>query len=204
MATRAGYAAELRAPRAVEQAHAAPPFGGAEVGGAEGASLGERRVFRLAIARFRDWPALERVVAELEELGLGTESLRLVTARESRHRGFECEGSATAARDLSLGNDTLREWCERALPRVDAPGAACECEDGLIEDLCATLLGVPEAGGDTPPWIAGEQQRKLSEHLEQGDLLLVVSSETPAQQDASTRILLQCSRHGVSTYDFTL
>lgn len=79
-------------------------------------------------------------------------------------------------------------------PTPNALGEAARlCSVGDVESLYA-FLG----------WLSEPQVGRLETHVRNGGFVLIVSSETPQEQDESCRILLRHSRHGIQTHDFTL
>lgn len=157
------------------------------------------RTYRLAIGLFGDHPPLFRALDDLSGQGLAADCLCLIGRLErmspEKIGGFD--------RETSQKNGHLFAGAREVHGLF--PPAPCAASAGrLFDDLCEPLsfpVAVPER---YPMWLTSSQYERLSVHVFEGGLVLIVSSATPAQQDASSRILLRHSQHGVQTHDFTV
>lgn len=159
----------------------------------------EVRTFRLAIGLFSDVPPLRHVIADLAAQGLDQRSLCLIGSAVALSNGALTDGDGEAA---SLYTALVREL--RDFEGLFSSAALKASAGPLLDDLCE--LDLPKQGSyrPRPGWLSDGQRRRLEHQLLNGSLVLIVSSETSEQQDASCRILLRHSRHGVQTHDFTL
>lgn len=157
------------------------------------------RTYRLAIGLFGDHPPLFRALDDLSGHGLAADCLCLIGRRE-RMNPDHIEGFDQSA---SQKNGHLFAGAREVHGLF--PPAQCAASAGrLFDDLCEPL-SFPVAGQERyPMWLTSGQYERLSIHVLEGGLVLIVSSATPSQQDSSSRILLRHSQHGVQTHDFTV
>lgn len=90
----------------------------------------------------------------------------------------------------------------RQSPYLIAPATPAPQILGEIAGLCA--VGDVDSLYPFLGWLSEPQVGRLEAHVRNGGFVLIVSSETPQEQDESCRILLRHSRHGIQTHDFTL
>lgn len=157
----------------------------------------ELKMFRLAIGLFSEAQPLWHVLSDLSGQGIDAHSLCLVGQPHSLRPEFL----------LAKGYEPHQAFRSLFEDLWDLDGvfddAACKVSAGpLVEDLWGSASG--EVSGAVPGWLSDVQRRRLRDHLANGVLVLVVSSESPSQQDASCRILLRHSQHGVQTHDFSI
>jgi len=147
--------------------------------------------FRLAIGLFSDAAPLRDALSVMSDQGLASQNYCLV--------GTQGDDSENA----NFSNDCLAGYFSRARSHV---GFACRAAiDRAPSALCASCIAAPLTGNAPASWwLSPVQSQRLLDHLRSGGLILIVSSRTPAEQDATSRILLRHSKHGVQTHDFTL
>ncbi len=169
----------------------------------------DAHTYRLAIGLFGTWSNLCRALAGLSAEDLPAESLCLIGERLAK----SVDGSDDAHQQLAAGLPTAYAGLfdhVREFDSIFSSANAYAAGNGLLlDDICCSLCAVevsPADGkrGGYPQWLADSQCERISSHLVRGGIVLIVSSSSPTQQDASTRILLRYSQHGVQTHDFTV
>lgn len=154
-----------------------------------GAQLGGRtKTFRLAFGLFREIGVLSRVISDLAAQGYSRNDLCLLGRADC---------SNASHWNPSLSGDVVADL-EKLQDLPGVFGIDCVASAGtLLDDL---------SKGTDPlfNWMPECQQKRVETHLHDGGLVLIVSSVTPAQQDAASRLLLRRSQSGVQTHDFTL
>lgn len=160
---------------------------------------GDTATFRLAIGLFSETGPLANALAALLALGVAAGNLCLVGRTETVKAALCDKGGNEAAADLRR---LVEHTKERLSPLGELTCAAGS--GGFPAHLCAACFSMSAARGSGLGWLSAPQSKRLQDHLDNNGLVLIVSSETPAEQDASSRILLRHSKHGVQTHDFTL
>lgn len=159
----------------------------------------EVRTYRLAIGLFSEHPPLFRALDDLSDQGLNRECLCLIGRSERlKPRTFDGVDHGAFSRSGHLF-EGARD--------VDGlfPPARCAASGGpLFDDLCAPIPFPLAEHERYPMWLTRNQYDRLHGHVQEGGFILIVSSATPTQQDASSRILLRHSQNGVQTHDFTV
>lgn len=159
----------------------------------------EVRTYRLAIGLFSEHPPLFRALDDLCVQGLEGECLCLI-GRSERLKPQTFDG---VDRDAYLRSGHLFDGARD----VDGlfPPARCAASTGpLLDELCAPIPFPAAERERYPMWLTRNQYDRLHSHVQDGGFVLIVSSATPTQQDASSRILLRHSQNGVQTHDFTV
>lgn len=154
------------------------------------------RTYRLAIGLFDGHPPLFKALDDLALQGLCDDSLCLIGHEQHIRPGHDA--ADTMARNVGLF-EGLRLVAELFPPVPCAASAGA-----LFDDLCAPLSFPAASRERYPMWLTSHQYERLQGHVGEGGLILIVSSTTPTQQDASSRILLRHSQNGVQTHDFTV
>lgn len=187
--------AEVREGPMSSQASGVPPAG---QGYENGMTRGEARTYRLAVGLFSEFPPLGRVLSDLSGHGMTLQCLCLIGLAEvlSATRG---------SRDLDSDLAMFRALFDQ-VEHLDGlfAGSPCVASAGpLLRELKAPapLYAKDELG---PWWLPKAQFHRVHGHVQDGGLVLIVSSGTSTEQDRSCRILLKHSRHGVQTHDITL
>lgn len=160
---------------------------------------GEATTFRLAIGLFSEIGPLGDALAALFALGVAQHNLCLVGLTDTMR-------AALCDKDYGQIAAHLRSFVGHTQERQSPLGAlTCAAgSGGFPTHLCAACFSLPAGGGTYLGWLSAPQSQRLQDHLGKSGLVLIVSSETPAEQDASSRILLRHAKHGVQTHDFTL
>lgn len=153
--------------------------------------------FRLCIALFKALPHARAAVAELAGKGVPVENMYAIaklhvlrpTLPEPEKGPLE-----PSARRLS---DGLRQ-----VPLMFGAGP-CLISSGTLLDEIGALPPSQDGELAGPEWIKERQLKRLSLHLANQGLILIVSSASPTEQDVVCRSLLYQSQNGLQTYDFT-
>jgi hypothetical protein len=160
------------------------------------ANAGE--TLRLAVGIFYEPSRLDRAVAELFSGGIGVQDLCLVgtpSALQAVKRSDADAASDAPAGALSgcqlhnLGH--LIEGCE-----VSASSGP------LLRTLLKHAKWNKHDRRLTADWLWPELCTRLSDHIRQGALVLMVSTPTFASQHTCSRTLLRHSAHTVQTHEF--
>lgn len=162
------------------------------------------RTYRLAVGLFKSWGPLRHALGSLSGESLPVESLCLIGI-ETLFEGNDRSGSQ--GHDEAGGLPDVYAHLFDRVRRVDGHASAMAyAANGaaLLDDICRTLCIRDDGRPDYPQWLVDSQCERISSHLSSGGLVLIVSSDSPAQQDASTRTLLRHSQRGVQTHDFTV
>lgn len=160
---------------------------------------GEATTFRLAIGLFGEIAPLISALSALSTHGVMPRNLCLVGLTHTVR-------AALCSKDCDQSAADLRSFVEHTQER-QSPFGGLTCavgNGGFPAHLCAACFSAPASAGTHLGWLSAPQSKRLQDHLDSNGLVLIVSSETPAGQDASSRILLKHSKHGVQTHDFTL
>lgn len=157
------------------------------------------RTFRLAIGLFSDARALADGLTELSAQGLASRSLCLIGLSDTMGPALwreDLDGALFRFRSLFVQVQEMHGPFD-AITSVASSGS-------LLEDLRASSTTTADGKLGCMDWLSDSQLNRLKSHVGQGGLVLIVSSQTPSEQDAACRSLLKHSRHGVQTHDFTL
>ena len=157
---------------------------------------GSQKTFRLSVGLFSDPVPLNAAICELSGQGLEAVCFCFIGAFHTLNNRLWRAEHEPQLRNLF---EDLREI--RGLLDV----GSCFASSGpLLDELSVSLKSSEEGRCLRLDWLSGAQVERLAGHLQNGGLVLIVSSASPAQQDASCRSLLKHSKHGVQTHDFTL
>jgi len=150
-------------------------------------------IYRLAVGLFNESRVLASAIADLAAAGLSAGNLCLVGLT----RVFEGEpGIEAGNREAALLGSLVKD-AETCTGR-EGSKLSVGTSSPVLQDLCKVPLS-----GSGRSWLGASQSERVWGHVAAGGLMLVVSSQTPEQQDASSRILLKHSKHAVTTHDFT-
>jgi hypothetical protein len=159
----------------------------------------------LAIGLFSEVGALISALEEFASLGVTPQCLCVLASIETLASATWQRASEAAARAFQ----SIFEEVVAAGHIVDGGPeitGVCMASAGPLHDELCSILVSPSCGRDgaTSDWLSQSQRRRMGAHVVEGGLVLVVSSDTPSEQDQSCRILLRHSQHGVQSHDFTM
>jgi hypothetical protein len=153
---------------------------------------------RLAVGIFYEPPRLSRAIAELFAEGIGAQDLCLVGIPSAFAAARQDE--TVAAAEKSAGS--LRGFQLHDLGNL-IDGYRLSASSGA---LLRTLLSHAKwSKGDQrlrTDWLWPELCARLTDHLRQGALVLIVGTPTFASQRQCSRTLLRHSAHTVQTHEF--
>lgn len=156
---------------------------------------GGPKVYRLAIGLFREAAPLQRALTGLADGVSDGVRMCLIGPRSLMTTAEMAEVTAPCKAHF----DSLHEQC------CLFPDTMSTVATGrLLEELCQAPHTPSASAKPVPHWMTETQFERLGRHVEDGGLVLIVSSGSPAGQDASAHILLRHSQHGVQTHDFTV
>lgn len=157
------------------------------------------KTYRLSIGAFSDPGPLSAALRDLSGQGMSIASLCLIGPRDVLLDNGWWHGLGTPDAPFRSLHASIR-----AMPGLFDLQSCAVTTGALFDEVFETSVSRCDGLSTCPAWFSEAQYSRLLSNIRSGRVVLLVSSESPHQQDASTRSLLRHSQHGVQTHDFTL
>ncbi len=159
----------------------------------------EPRTYRFALGLFNELQVLRQVFAEISALGHTLENICVITRALNLDPAVSDDGDGAELDDVRRLFHEVREVRNTAgrITRFARVGP-------MNDDVCGNSIAAFSDGSSPPAWLSEKQFRRLHDHISNGGLVLIVSSQSPTQHDEISRVLLCHSQNGVQTHDFTI
>lgn len=154
------------------------------------------KTFRLCVALFNTLPATHIAANELTLKGVKSDDIYAV-ARDEVFTPLPCECEVKADPLFPRLTHPLQ-----FVPSIFGVGPCLASPGKLLEEIGA-LTSQNDGKHAIPDWLSESQHKRLTTHLDDRGLVLIVSSATPVQQDLVCLSLLRISQRGIQSHDFT-